>query len=376
MNAPDTDARIEAPFYITGGTLPVDAASYVPRAADEELYERLLARKFCYILTSRQVGKSSLMVRAAVRLREAGVGVAVTDLTAFGQNLDPEQWYEGLLARIGQQLDLEDELEDFWDDHEGMGPLLRWVEAIRTVVLTQRDTPVVIFVDEIDVVRSLGFSTDEFFAAIRECHNRRAANPEMNRLTFCLIGVATPTDLIEDTRLTPFNIGTRIELTDLTEADAAPLAEGMGGGEVGRRLLKRVFHWTNGHPYLTQKLCAAVAAAGAVTSNADVDRVCEERFLSDRARDMDDNLVYVRERMLRSDVDRGATRRVREALRWETRAVRRRRPDRHRSVPVGDHVRQERSAPHAEPGLSERVRPRVDSGEHAGRRGATAEGGR
>ncbi len=188
-----------------------------------------------------------------------------------------------------------------------MGPLLRWVEAIRTVVLTERDAPVVIFVDEIDVVRSLGFSTDEFFAAIRECHNRRAADPEMNRLTFCLIGVATPTDLIEDTRLTPFNIGTRIELTDLTEADAAPLAEGMGGGgEVGRRLLKRVFHWTNGHPYLTQKLCAAVAGDGAVTSNADVDRVCEDRFLSDRARDMDDNLVYVRERMLRSDVDRAA----------------------------------------------------------------------
>ncbi len=71
MNAPDTDARIQAPFYITGGTLPVDAGSYVPRAADEELYETLLARKFCYILTSRQVGKSSLMVRAAVRLRES-----------------------------------------------------------------------------------------------------------------------------------------------------------------------------------------------------------------------------------------------------------------------------------------------------------------
>jgi WD40 repeat protein len=308
MNALDASGPGEAGrFYVTGGTLPIDAGSYVPRRADEELYDTLLARQFCYILTSRQVGKSSLMVRTAVRLREAGVGVAVTDLTAFGQNLDPEQWYEGLLSRIGQQLDLEDELEDFWDDHESMGPLLRWVEAIRTVVLAQRDTPIVIFVDEIDVVRSLGFSTDEFFAAIRECHNRRASEPEMQRLTFCLIGVATPTDLIEDTRLTPFNIGARIELADLTEEDAAPLAGGMGGGgEAGRRLLRRVFHWTNGHPYLTQKLCAAVAAADSVASNADVDRVCEDRFLSDRARDMDDNLVYVRERMLRSEVDRAA----------------------------------------------------------------------
>ena len=31
----------------------------------------------------------------------------------------------------------------------------------------------VIFVDEIDFVRSLPFSTDEFFAAIRECYNHR-----------------------------------------------------------------------------------------------------------------------------------------------------------------------------------------------------------
>jgi WD40 repeat protein len=306
MHASDSaTTRASGGFYVTGGTLPVDTGSYVHRAADNELYESLLARKFCYILTSRQVGKSSLMVRTAARLREAGVAVGVADLTAIGRNLTPEQWYAGLLARIGQQLDVEDELEDFWTDHRSVGPLLRWVEAMRSVVLVRRSAPVVIFIDEIDVVQSLGFSTDEFFAAIRECHNRRAEEPEMNRLTFCLIGVATPTDLIEDRRLTPFNIGSRIELTDLAEEDAAPLSAGMGGGgETGRRLLRRVFHWTNGHPYLTQKLCAAVAADASATSTADVDRVCEDLFLADLARDVDDNLVYVRERMLRSEVDR------------------------------------------------------------------------
>jgi hypothetical protein len=85
----------------------------------------------------------------------------------------------------------------------------------------------VIFIDEIDVVRGLPFSTDEFFAGIRECYNRRAEDPEYERLTFCLLGVASPSDLIRDTRLTPFNIGRRIELTDFTEPEAAPLAEGM-----------------------------------------------------------------------------------------------------------------------------------------------------
>src|SRR5205814_7968865 len=88
----------------------------------------------------------------------------------------------------------------------------------------------VIFVDEIDIVRSLPFFTDEFFAAIRECYNRRSANPEFNRLTFCLLGVATPSDLIRDTRTTPFNLGRRIELNDFTSQEAAQLALGLERG--------------------------------------------------------------------------------------------------------------------------------------------------
>jgi hypothetical protein len=77
-------------------------------------------------------------------------------------------------------------------------------------------------------VRILPFSTDEFFAGIRECYNRRTQGPEFERLTFCLLGVASPSDLIRDTRTTPFNIGRRIELTDFTQAEAALLAAGLG----------------------------------------------------------------------------------------------------------------------------------------------------
>src|SRR5439155_7630452 len=125
----------------------------------------------------------------------------------------------------GHQLGLEEELEKFWLDHSRLGPLQRFMAAIREVVLEWRPGKVVIFVDEIDVVRSLPFSTDEFFAAIRECYNRRTEDPEYKRLTFCLLGVATPCDLIQDTRTTPFNIGQRIELTDFTSAEAAPLVQ-------------------------------------------------------------------------------------------------------------------------------------------------------
>ncbi|MBI4664506.1 MAG: hypothetical protein HY735_37410 [Verrucomicrobia bacterium] len=47
----------------------------------------LLNGEFCYVLTSRQMGKSSLMVRASNKLRIRGANVVALDLTAVGQNL-------------------------------------------------------------------------------------------------------------------------------------------------------------------------------------------------------------------------------------------------------------------------------------------------
>ncbi len=240
-------------FFITGGTLPPDADSYITRQADEELLDGLKRGEFCYVLNTRQMGKSSLMARAAQRLKADGWGVVVLDLTSVGQNLTVEQWCAGLLARVGRQTEQQDELLGYWRAHRDLGPMQRFLEALRLMLLTPVSAPLetprrfVIFVDEIDAVRSLPFSADEFFAGIRECYNRRAHDPVFNRLTFCLLGVATPSDLIQDTRISPFNIGRRIELRDFTPDEAAPLARGLKH-PYALRLLQRVLHWTGGHP--------------------------------------------------------------------------------------------------------------------------------
>ena len=69
----------------------------------------------------------------------------------------------------------------------------------------------VIFIDEIDSILPLAFK-DDFFALIRACYNQRADNPVYQRLTFALLGVTTPSDLIQDKTRTPFNVGRAIDL--------------------------------------------------------------------------------------------------------------------------------------------------------------------
>ena len=299
----DPPIQILNGFYVTGGSMPPDALSYVRRKADEELYTGLMENEFCHVLTARQLGKSSLMLRTTARLREAGVRVAALDLTAIGTNLSPEQWYSGLIVQLGDRLDLEDELLEFWTRNTSLGPMQRWIGAIRKVILPLHRGRLAIFVDEIDAVASLSFSADEFFSGIRECYNLRNEDADMNRLTFCLLGVTSPSELIRDTRTTPFNVGRRIELNDFTEEEALPLAAGLGRSPIANRaLLNRILYWTNGHPYLTQRLCKVVSEHHTDRVEG-IDESIEQMFFFARARTDDDNLLLVNERLLRSGVD-------------------------------------------------------------------------
>jgi len=297
---PDIDS---AAFFKPGGTLDPSAPSYIARAADERLLKALLAREYVFLLDSRQKGKSSLVARTIVQLREAGMTTVKLDLQRIGANVSPEQWYAGLLAGIGQELDLTTEIFAYWSANQAVGPLARWVGAIVEVVLPKLTNPVVFFVDEVDFVRALSFSTDEFFAAVRDCYNRRSEIAELQKLTFCLVGVATPAQLIRNPEITPFNIGTRIDLSDFTLEELEGYAVVLDTAtRDGPSLVARVHHWLSGHPYLTQLLCSRIAGSPDVVDAAGVDRLVQELFLSPEARQREPNFADVERRLLEPDI--------------------------------------------------------------------------
>lgn len=294
--------RVMSNIFVSGGTLGADAPSYIERRADHQLYRALMDGEFAYVLDSRQKGKSSLMIRTREALEKAGVQTVLLDLQRFGANIDVERWYASLLLMVGQSIQMEDRLLDHWEDQKLAGPMNKFFSAVEFGA-KELGRPIVIFVDEIDFVRSLPFSTDEFFSGIREVFNRRAAGGPTN-LTFCLLGVATPSELIQDVQITPFNIGQRVELTDFTLPELAPFAGALSSdNRNGEALVKRIHHWTGGHPYLTQKLASAVAADLSIRNPSSVDRLVETIFFSNKARAEEPNLSDVSRRVLESRPD-------------------------------------------------------------------------
>ena len=91
-------------IYTVGGTVQAGGGIYIPRKSDDELLEYCRANEFAFILSSRQVGKSSLMVRTARQLESENIRSVIIDLSGIGVKVSAEQWYLGILNVIAKTL--------------------------------------------------------------------------------------------------------------------------------------------------------------------------------------------------------------------------------------------------------------------------------
>ncbi len=232
---------------------------YIERPADKLLVAALLRGEHCHVLAPRQVGKSNLRLRAAKELerrRSAGgqrIRTAAVELTMIGSDASESEWYLGLIELVMRDLRLDGDAGAFWAEHAGLSEQQRFVEAMRTLVLGRTEDAIVLFMDEIDVTLSLPFSRDSFFQALL---SMQGGGAELQRLTFCLIGVVTPLNLVKDSTRTPFNKSLAVDLEDFTREQAQPFRDALAAVAGNPdALFDAVFKWTHGHPALMQQIC-------------------------------------------------------------------------------------------------------------------------
>ncbi|MEM7759374.1 MAG: AAA-like domain-containing protein, partial [Cyanobacteria bacterium P01_A01_bin.40] len=287
--------------YQIGGSLAYQSPSYVERKADRELEQALQQGQFCYVLNSRQMGKSSLRIRAMAKLQAAATVCIFIDLTGMGtQELTSEKWYAGIMRSLVSGCQLQFDWRSWWrQQRDLLTPVQRLSLFIESVLLREIKQKIVIFIDEIDRVLSQKFSLDDFFALIHSCYQQRQINADYDRLTFTLLGVAAPRDLIEDKTQSPFNLGTAIKLEGFQIDEASPLMLGLIERVAHpRQILTEILAWTGGQPFLTQKLCQLVVEQAKNQTEIKLSTLIEQYLIYDwETQDEPEHFRTIRDRL-------------------------------------------------------------------------------
>ncbi len=271
-------------FFSVGTPLNAVRAGYIRRPADDLLVEAVSARRYAHVISANRTGKSSLIASAAAHLEHNDTHVAVLDLQQIGTReagSDAGRWFYNVAYRLMRQLRIKIDLQEWWQDKSILSNRQRLLEFYTEIVLGKIDGPIVVFVDGVQVVRDLPFG-DQLLASVRAAHNARSADPEFMRLTFVLTGECDPSSLVDEPDLSPFNITQSIPLDDFSRSDIDLYGPELDI-EAGRveQVLDRIYYWTRGHPYLTQKLSRAVSRAD-VDDDPDefVDRLVMQQLAS------------------------------------------------------------------------------------------------
>jgi WD40 repeat protein len=284
-------------FFSVGTPLHAVRAGYIRRPADDVLYENVVAGRYAHVIAPDRSGKSSLIAATAARLDSNGFKVATLDLEQIGvrdAGTDAGRWYYSVAYRLLRQLRIRADLQNWWQDKSILSNRQRLVEFYSEIVLRNVHERIVIFVDEIQCIGNLEFA-DQLLASFRAAHNARATDPEFSRLTFVLLGECDPLSLIDVPELSPFNVTQPVVLGDFSRTDLDLFGTELNlPPEKATVALDRIYYWTSGQPYLSQKLARSISREQLGDDVADgVDRIATLQLAGRSALHSEPNMSHI-----------------------------------------------------------------------------------
>ncbi|MFQ5634381.1 MAG: AAA-like domain-containing protein [Gammaproteobacteria bacterium] len=331
-----TATQRNSKYYVVGGPVQASRNCYVLRESDMTLYTRLSEGEYSHVLAPPRTGKTSLMAHTANRMRADGARVATVDLANISSrdmSADVGRWYYSFAYRICRELRIRSDMLAWWQERSGLTNVHRLREFFVDVVLAETEERVVVFIDRIEAALGRPFAR-ALLTAGRACHDARATAPDYERLTFAMLGSASVGQFVPGGHDSPFDVSVDIELSDFTLTEVRQLAPGLAcDQQTARAVSERVWYWTNGHPYLTQKVFRALTRQPAeLLTEETVDEVVGQLFIArDGPRD-EPHLTAIGKQLLRESPGKNARLTLYRRIRKGRRVALESREDVHRDL--------------------------------------------
>ena len=211
------------------------------------------------MLGARQTGKTSFLYKIRASLEEQGelkgaLGVIID--FEYLSEVGVSEMYQYVADQMLEQLSLR--VSSLNNEREGVAEVVDPVEFTRFLqrVVSQLDHRLVVMLDEPEAV--LPEVADSLARTLRGIFSQKLAIPAYREIVFVLSGSLGLYEFMAVEGVSPLsNVVEPLYLADLTAGETHQLVENLERAEVKLtpEAAQRIYEWTSGHPYLTQRIC-------------------------------------------------------------------------------------------------------------------------
>ncbi|MFM7528014.1 MAG: AAA-like domain-containing protein [Nodosilinea sp.] len=257
---PPRTAAQPLPLEPAEGTMDPESRFYVEREVDAVALAAIQRQGVTLTIKGpRQMGKSSLLMRAMDAAIRANKQVAFLDFQLFDQAVldQADRFYRQFCLSLTEQLGIPDRVADYWQP--GRGQVQCCTRYLQDHVLKAVGGPLVLAMDEVDRMFDADYQSD-FFSMLRNWHNSRALPMYRlwKQLDLALVTATEPYHLITNLNQSPFNVGEVILLTDFSPDQVADLNQ-RHGSPLTPAQTDQLHQLLHGHPYLVRRALYLVA---------------------------------------------------------------------------------------------------------------------
>jgi AAA-like domain len=213
------------------GQLALDSPFYVSRTPVEAIFQDAILHQsggLVRLKAPRQSGKSSLASKVLLDVRSQSVGTVMINLRLVDAEVmqDLGRFLKWFCAVVTRSLGLENKLDDHWDALFGVS--YNCTYYFENYILPQMKMPLVVVLDDVDVVFNHEHIAADFFGMLRTWHEKGRYGDRHSELWQQLrLALVYATDVYAPMNMTqsPFNAGVLIDLPGFGLSQVQELAK-------------------------------------------------------------------------------------------------------------------------------------------------------
>ncbi|MBD2482004.1 AAA-like domain-containing protein [Planktothrix sp. FACHB-1365] len=241
------------PLEFPDGPLSLSSRFYISRPPIEELAftEIMEPGSVLRIKAPQKMGKSSLLLRIIAYANELNYRSVTLDFNQAEESLfiDLNKFLRWFCANVGHALDLESQLENYWD--EDIGSKVSCTIYFQNYILEHIQEPIVLVLNEVNRIFEYPELAKEFFPMLRVWYEE-ARKIEIWQKLRLIVAYSTEIYVPLNLNQSPFNIGLPLSLPYLTHEQIKELAECYQLDWAGDSEIQQLMAMVGGHPYLVQ----------------------------------------------------------------------------------------------------------------------------